>query len=362
MKNNWVLFPLLILIISCQKQKNASIIKKTETKDYAVFSGVIKNSLENYFLLVGKGLNRPIYLDKNGSFIDTIKIASITTNGLKINKFQIPIYLKNGYNLHLTADAKNMAKSMVYNGTGGNENTYLLAQYKYGIKQGSITGKEIYALPDKEFKHAIKTYKIGLDSIDNSFVNIDNDLLEFTKKQNIKSLDFIQVLYETTKDKFKKQQEVLKKLVKGTPSPIFSNYENLQGKLVSLNDFKGKYLFIDIWGTWIKEYTENIKEINNFKKKYSNKNIHFLTLCADNKASSGTIRFAKEKWRTSIEKNEIIGNHLFIGNDRTFLKEYQVLSLPRYILIDTKGKIINADAPSPNSKKLTEIFKTLNLK
>ncbi|MFC2110552.1 TlpA family protein disulfide reductase, partial [Bacteroidota bacterium] len=55
---------------------------------------------------------------------------------------------------------------------------------------------------------------------------------------------------ETHKTKIKKLFEILKVLDPGQPSPTFENYENIDGSTTSLNDFKGKYVYIDVWATW----------------------------------------------------------------------------------------------------------------
>lgn len=40
-----------------------------------------------------------------------------------------------------------------------------------------------------------------------------------------------------------------KKLMKGQPAIPFS-FKDMEGKEVSLSDFKGKYVYIDLWATW----------------------------------------------------------------------------------------------------------------
>jgi hypothetical protein len=346
----------LFIISSCKKEKDV-IIKK----DYAIFSGTIKNSKENHFMIIGKHINQQINLNEDGSFLDTLKIKVITTNAFKINSIQIPIYFKNGYNVQLNADANNYINTIKYIGEGNKENEYLLSQFKYGKKAGNVGENGIFSLNETEFSANMKKYKKGLDSINLIYKDIDPALLELTKKQNIKSLDLVKNLYNSTKEANKKQKEALKKLAKGIISPTFNNYENTKGELVSLKDFRGNYVYIEIWGTWIKKYTENAKKANKIKHKYINKNIKFITLCADNKASSGTIRYAKQKWKLAVESNKLLGTHLFAGNDREFLKEYQVRFLPRYILIDPKGQIITAKAPALYENELTKLFKTLKL-
>ncbi len=356
----WYLLSVFILLSSCAKKKEVKKVEKT--KDYAVISGVFKNSTENHFMIIGKHINHRIDLSEDGSFLDTITIKVVTTNGFKINNKLLPLFIKNGYHLSLHADINNFPKTLQYSGSGSRENEYLLAQYNYGLNSGNVGANGIFSLEEADFFKRLKIYQKDLDSIDLIYTDIDPYLLSLTKNQNIKSIGLLKNLYETSKDAIKKQKEAVKKLVKGTPSPTFKNYVSLAGNFVSLKDFRGSYVYIDIWGTWIKKYTEQSSAINAFKKKYSNKNIKFLTLCADNRASSGTISYAKQKWKMAIEKNKLVGTHLFIGNDREFLKEYQVLFLPRYILIDPKGNIVDAMAPAPYDEKIKKLFQKLNLK
>lgn len=44
-----------------------------------------------------------------------------------------------------------------------------------------------------------------------------------------------------------------------------------------------------------------------------------------------------------------------------FTKEYNINGIPRFILIDTNGNIINADAPKPSDPKLIELLNSLPL-
>ncbi|MGJ8743658.1 peroxiredoxin family protein [Polaribacter sp.] len=355
MKHFYYLLVLLIFFISCNKKKEVI------SKDYAIFSGVITNSTQDHFKLYGKHINKRIAINKDGSFLDTLKIKVITTNAYKINNNQLTIYIKNGYRLTLQADANNLHNTAIYTGIGAEENNYLLAQNRYGAQAGNVGENGLFSLSEEKFNLKMNEYKAGLDSINLVHNNIDKDLLELTKKQNVKALQLVKNLYNTSKDKLNAQQDALQKLVRGTVSPRFTNYESLDGKLYNLTDFKGSYVFIDIWGTWIKKYTDKATEINNFKKKNADKNIQFLTLCADNVASAGTLSFAKQKWKTAVEKYQLQGLHLFIGDDKEFLKNYKVLFLPRYILIDPKGNIISANAPAPNTFELNNLFSILNL-
>jgi hypothetical protein len=50
-----------------------------------------------------------------------------------------------------------------------------------------------------------------------------------------------------------------------------------------------------------------------------------------------------------------------VGFSSSFVKAYQINGIPRYILIDPKGKIVTADALRPSNPKLIELFGGLGL-
>ena len=55
------------------------------------------------------------------------------------------------------------------------------------------------------------------------------------------------------------------------------------------------------------------------------------------------------------------GTQLITGNgwDVDFVKDYKINGIPRFILIDPKGNIIDPDAPRPSSTKLNKILEDL---
>ena len=44
-----------------------------------------------------------------------------------------------------------------------------------------------------------------------------------------------------------------------------------------------------------------------------------------------------------------------------FVKAYNITSIPRFILIDTEGNILNANAPRPSDPGLKDLFNSLNI-
>ena len=52
---------------------------------------------------------------------------------------------------------------------------------------------------------------------------------------------------------------------------------------------------------------------------------------------------------------------MWAGQDYDFQKAYQINSIPRFILIDPKGNIVNANAPRPSEPRLKQLFTSLGI-
>ena len=137
----------------------------------------------------------------------------------------------------------------------------------------------------------------------------------------------------------------LLKVGRGLPSPKFTNYENYSGGTSSLDDFKGKFVYIDIWATWCGPCKAEIPSLQKIETAYHGKNIAFVSISVD-KAKS------HDKWKEMIAKEKMGGIQLFADKDfdSQFIKDYLIRGIPRFILIDPQGKIVSASAPRPSDE------------
>ncbi|MBU2951055.1 TlpA family protein disulfide reductase [Tamlana agarivorans] len=145
-------------------------------------------------------------------------------------------------------------------------------------------------------------------------------------------------------------------VVKGKPSPKFVDYENYKGGKTSLDDLKGKFVYIDVWATWCGPCKREIPFLKDLEKKYHDKNIEFVSLSID-KVSD------REKWKKMIETENLQGVQVLADNDwkSKFVTDYQIQGIPRFILIDDAGNIVDPNAPRPSDPKLVELFTELNI-
>jgi len=141
------------------------------------------------------------------------------------------------------------------------------------------------------------------------------------------------------------------RLWKGNPSPKFVNYEHANGDSVSLEDFRGSYIFIDVWATWCSPCKKEIPFLVQLEEEYHGKNIKFISISIDRLKD-------KEKWRQMVVEKELKGTHLIANNDfdSDFISAYEIFGVPRFILIDPNGNIITAKAPYPSSEQIRQLF------
>jgi len=134
----------------------------------------------------------------------------------------------------------------------------------------------------------------------------------------------------------------------GKPAPAFVLESNL-GKTYSLKDFKGKVVYLDLWASWCHPCRGETPAFKILYDKYKNNNqVAFISIAVKDAFQDWIIALAEDKpeWIQLIDKDEFVN------------KSYVAYSIPKFILIDKKGNIVNFDAPRPSSG--VEIEKLLN--
>lgn len=195
--------------------------------------------------------------------------------------------------------------------------------------------------------------------------NIADKLLYDNAKYGITYTEQLQEFYkkfmeyssnEENKKEITKTYNKLKVTAKGQPSPKFVNYENFKGGTTSLDDLKGKYVYVDVWATWCGPCKKEIPSLKKVEKQYHGKNIEFVSMSVDSKKDH-------DAWKKMVKEKELGGIQLFADKswDSKFVKDYVIQGIPRFILINPEGKIVTANAPRPSSKKLIKLFDKLKI-
>lgn len=148
--------------------------------------------------------------------------------------------------------------------------------------------------------------------------------------------------------------EKLGKVVRGKPLPDFT-FESIEGKQVSLADFKGKVMYIDFWATWCGPCRSQFPHTKKVKKHFEGKEIEFVYISTDKD---------KKKWQSFLQQTPLSGTQLFAGSQaRTLSQTFNIRGIPRYVLVDENGIIADSHAKRPSQEKLiTDIEKLLQSK
>ena len=132
----------------------------------------------------------------------------------------------------------------------------------------------------------------------------------------------------------------------GKPAPDFVGYSE-KGEKVSLADLKGKVLYIDVWATWCGPCIAEIPASIKLQREYSNEEkVQFVNISIDSD---------KLPWEKFLKENPAWkGLHIIIEADKiqSFYSAYKLFGVPRYILIDRSGNIVNMTAPRPSDEEI----------
>ncbi|HLD52420.1 MAG TPA: TlpA disulfide reductase family protein [Sediminibacterium sp.] len=133
-------------------------------------------------------------------------------------------------------------------------------------------------------------------------------------------------------------QKKLKKLKEIAPGQLAPNFTmpDLHGNMVSLYDYKGKYVFIHFWGSWCSPCRQENVNLVNANLSKNNENLIFIGVSVDE---------SKTDLENAILKDKITWTQLtsFKGFTQTAMLEFGVKGVPRNFLIDPNGKIIAMD-------------------
>lgn len=323
------------------------------SKEYLSISINLENNKDSIIVIASRQKTiKEIKVNATGIFKDTIKlknkIGEVYTMQTSSNKVA-PIYLKNGFNLSLNGDADKFIESFKFSGNGASNSNFILTQIKKNQELGDP--KEIVNLEENAFRKKIDRLKSEYDSILNSYNNLDSALYNSMARQNEQFVEYFNAEFARNKT-----------MGIGRPSPKFENYTNIKGGAMSLDDFKGKYVYIDVWASWCGPCIQQIPYLQSMEKEYHTKNIAFVSISTDESRRNGNSwEAAEKKWRDFVQKKNMSGYQLWSGKDYSFQQAYQITGIPRFILIDPDGNIVDANAPRPSDPRLKTLFNSLKI-
>ena len=442
---------LVFIFISCSKDNDIRI----------TFSGNIKNNSEDLLKVsnYNSTLKQQIPIDSLGNFRGLVEVETDGYYFFQVGRSYTTVRFKKGQNVHVSIDASDFFKSIIYSGDLKKENNYNVSKSKLRANLVGDT-KEYFVVPLNDFLPKIEKTRDTLFSLlanselsqkdtelekklikyeylqtynnykkfynyhkkvdpvlpDDYFdpilgMNTDDDeifrysrayrnliienfrlsskialskdtsltIIDFVKnkisdlksadiREQIASMlireikeeneniddDYDKIMTLLASDRMKEKLTLRYKSAISTTSGTASvdfNYENFDGGSISLQELRGKLLYIDVWATWCGPCIKEMPALKELVKEYAKKDIEFVSISIDGKNDY-------DKWKKMVPEKNVGGIQLYDaeGLDSDFMKAFSVSLIPRFMMIDSEGKIITAKAPRPSSKDVRKFI------
>lgn len=336
---------LLLIIVALA----ISGMSQAQLKDQVTFEADITNrTSDTLFIKENEKTIIALIVDKEGTFKNTFTIKKEGMYWVSDGIAGMQVYLKKGYNLKLKMDVTKFNETIVFSGSGAAENNYFVkwALNGLGVDEEKLTTMN-HADADNEIdiKKEAELKRLYSEKLDPDFVAF---LIPFIEE----SCASMKQAYKEKPANDKAYQQALKQIQNTTP-PAFS-FDNNNGGKSKLEDFRGKYVYIDIWATWCGYCLKELPHLKKLEEDYKGKNVVFVSISEDNPEDVN-------KWKKMIKDKEMSGVQLIADKDTRVQLDsfFNISGIPRFIILDPNGKIVDADAPRPSDPDLSLLFESL---
>jgi peroxiredoxin len=116
----------------------------------------------------------------------------------------------------------------------------------------------------------------------------------------------------------------------GTPAPDFT-FPGLDGKKVSLSDYKGKVVLVNIWATWCPPCVDEMPSMEKLYQKFKGENFEILAVSIDEPGLKAVAPFMKKSGLTFPA---------LIDSEGAIKTVYGITGIPESFIIDQQGILI----------------------
>ena len=148
-------------------------------------------------------------------------------------------------------------------------------------------------------------------------------------------------------EEYKEMSKEIARLLPGNAAPDFA-VKDVNGKSLKFSDIigKGKAVYMDIWATWCGPCCAEIPFMEKLAEHYAgNSKIEIISISIDEK---------QDKWKKKLEADKPEWRQFIVpdGFKSELCREYKINGIPRFMLFDKDGKIINVNAPRPSDDSI----------
>ena len=382
---------------------------KTDPK-LVTITGEITNPIGESVAFSNQDTSYSTTANANGTFTISFNLDSATYLRFEHGPEGTAMYVYPGDKINLTIDTKVFDETIEYKGSMSS--SYLAK--KYLIKEDNDFFGEVYYMSNaEEYKAYLDSYKSSVinefsDITDSIFINneitgINKDIDYFVGRQeklSEYSLDVKTYMWETkeiarnfdfytaldslnstefnnmaeqysaafqtslsnvtdagfivtaqdrikkTTDSWLERKTAVDNMPKEGEPAIDFNYPDIEGNKFSLANFKGNLVYVDVWATWCGPCIAEIPSLQQLETDYHDKNITFMSISVDKD---------QEAWKNMVAEKELGGVQLW-ADSGGLSENYDIMSIPRFMLFDAEGNVISTNAPRPSTEEIRELL------
>ena len=135
--------------------------------------------------------------------------------------------------------------------------------------------------------------------------------------------------------RYKQLLHDIKAVAIGAQAPDFTQ-QTLDGKQVSLTDYRGKYVLVDFWASWCGPCRQENPTVTKVYNEFKNKNFDILAVSLDEK---------KGNWLKAVQEDQLAWTQAvdLRGFESDIARRYHIQAIPQNFLVDPTGRIVAAN-------------------
>ncbi len=114
-----------------------------------------------------------------------------------------------------------------------------------------------------------------------------------------------------------------------------------------LKELKGKVVYVDYWASWCAPCRTAMPSSLKLREAFGDKEVAFVYFSIDR---------GQEEWRKASKSDGLEGyvhNYLVLNHEKSEMKQQlEIEAIPRYLIFNKEGKLVEKNAPSPVSAEL----------